>query len=217
MYEFLMKIGFSKEDSEYLSSVCDTLTEDKEIKIMADIENIGINEYLKKIGFDEEEIEEILEYANSEIDRKVLHEKVKYLISLGLEARQIRIVLEEDLLFMTEDIEMIKENGAFLVTILDEEEIKNTIETTPEILTVKKEDLERNYNLLKLVIPDEESLKIVIQDRGELLTYKPDYLSDKFTFFVSEGLKDNILKIIIDNVEVFDLDNDEIDLEELKY
>ena len=64
---------------------------------MADIENIGINEYLKKIGFDEEEIEEILEYANSEIDRKVLHEKVKYLISLGLEARQIRIVLEEDL------------------------------------------------------------------------------------------------------------------------
>ena len=48
-----------------------TLTEDKEIKIMADIENIGINEYLKKIGFDEEEIEEILEYANSEIDRKV--------------------------------------------------------------------------------------------------------------------------------------------------
>ena len=191
--------------------------EDKEIKIMADIENIGLDEYLKKIGFDEEEIEEILEYANSEIDRKVLHEKVKYLISLGLEARQIRIVLEEDLLFMTEDIEMIKENGAFLVTILDEEEIKNTIETTPEILTVKKEDLERNYNLLKLVIPDEESLKIVIQDRGELLTYKPDYLSDKFTFFVSEGLKDNILKIIIDNVEVFDLDNDEIDLEELKY
>lgn len=184
---------------------------------MADIENIGIDEYLKKIGFDEEEIEEILEYANSEIDRKVLHEKVKYLISLGLEARQIRIVLEEDLLFMTEDIEIIKENGAFLVTILDEEEIKNTIETTPEILTVKKEDLERNYNLLKLVIPDEESLKIVIQDRGELLTYKPDYLSDKFTFFVSEGLKDNILKIIIDNVEVFDLDNDEIDLEELKY
>ena len=30
MYEFLVKIGFSKEDSEYLSSVCDTLTEDKE-------------------------------------------------------------------------------------------------------------------------------------------------------------------------------------------
>ena len=154
---------------------------------MADVENMGIDEYLKKIGFEAEEIEEILEYANSEIDRKVLHEKVKFLISLGLEARQIRIVLEEDLLFVTEDFELIKENAAVLTKYLDQEEIKNTLETTPEILTVRKEELERNINLLKLVINDEESLKIVIQDRGEILTYKPDYLSDKFTFFVSKG------------------------------
>lgn len=184
---------------------------------MADVENMGIDEYLKKIGFEAEEIEEILEYANSEIDRKVLHEKVKFLISLGLEARQIRIVLEEDLLFVTEDFELIKENAAVLTKYLDQEEIKNTLETTPEILTVRKEELERNINLLKLVINDEESLKIVIQDRGEILTYKPDYLSDKFTFFVSKGLKENILKIIIENVEIFELDNDEIDVEELKY
>lgn len=184
---------------------------------MADVENMGIDEYLKKIGFEAEEIEEILEYANSEIDRKVLHEKVKFLISLGLEARQIRIVLEEDLLFVTEDFELIKENAAVLTKYLDQEEIKNTLETTPEILTVRKEELERNINLLKLVINDEESLKIVIQDRGEILTYKPDYISDKFTFFVSKGLKENILKIIIENVEIFELDNDEIDVEELKY
>lgn len=184
---------------------------------MADVENMGIDEYLKRIGFEAEEIEEILEYANSEIDRKVLHEKVKFLISLGLEARQIRIVLEEDLLFVTEDFELIKENAAVLTKYLDQEEIKNTLETTPEILTVRKEELERNINLLKLVINDEESLKIVIQDRGEILTYKPDYLSDKFTFFVSKGLKENILKIIIENVEIFELDNDEIDVEELKY
>ena len=184
---------------------------------MADVENMGIDEYLKKIGFEAEEIEGILEYANSEIDRKVLHEKVKFLISLGLEARQIRIVLEEDLLFVTEDFELIKENAAVLTKYLDQEEIKNTLETTPEILTVRKEELERNINLLKLVINDEESLKIVIQDRGEILTYKPDYLSDKFTFFVSKGLKENILKIIIENVEIFELDNDEIDVEELKY
>jgi hypothetical protein len=144
-------------------------------------------------------------------------EKVKYLISLGLEARQIRIILEEDLLFITEDFNIIQVNGASLSKLLNEDELKNTLETTPELLTMKNEDLERNINLLKLVVPDEESLKVVIEDRGELLTYKPDYLSDKFTFFVSEGLKDNILKIIIDNVEVFDLDNDEIDLEELKY
>jgi hypothetical protein len=186
-------------------------------KIMENVEKISIEEYLKKIGFEQEEVEEILEYANSEIDRKVLHEKVKYLISLGLEARQIRIILEEDLLFITEDFNTIQVNGASLSKLLNEDELKNTLETTPELLTMKNEDLERNINLLKLVVPDEESLKVVIEDRGELLTYKPDYLSDKFTFFVSEGLKEDILKIIIENVEVFDLDNDEIDLEELKY
>lgn len=184
---------------------------------MENVEKISIEEYLKKIGFEQEEVEEILEYANSEIDRKVLHEKVKYLISLGLEARQIRIILEEDLLFITEDFNTIQINGASLSKLLNEDELKNTLETTPELLTMKNEDLERNINLLKLVVPDEESLKVVIEDRGELLTYKPDYLSDKFTFFVSEGFKEDILKIIIENVEVFDLDNDEIDLEELKY
>ena len=120
-------------------------------------------------------------------------------------------------MFITEDFNTIQINGASLSKLLNEDELKNTLETTPELLTMKNEDLERNINLLKLVVPDEESLKVVIEDRGELLTYKPDYLSDKFTFFVSEGMKEDILKIIIENVEVFDLDNDEIDLEELKY
>ncbi len=55
-----------------------------------------------------------------------------------------------------------------------------------------------------------------MQDRGEILTYKPDYLSDKFSFFINNGLKDQILKIIIENVEIFDLENYEINLEELK-
>lgn len=184
---------------------------------MENIENIGIDEYLKKIGFEQEEIEEIVEYANSEIDKKVLHEKVKYLISLGLEPRQIRIILEEDLLFVTEEFNTIEANGNILLKYLNKEEIKNTLEVTPELLTLNAEELERNINLLKLVITNEETLKIVLQDRGELLTYKSDYLSDKLTFFVSQGLKENILKIIIENVEVFELDNDEIDVEELKY
>ena len=50
---------------------------------MKEIENISLEKYLKMIGFDEEEISMILDYANSEIDKKVLHEKVKYLISIA--------------------------------------------------------------------------------------------------------------------------------------
>ena len=50
-----------------------TLIEDKEVKM----EELGIEEYLNKIGFEKEDIETILEYANNEIERKILHEKIK--------------------------------------------------------------------------------------------------------------------------------------------
>lgn len=179
-------------------------------------QEITIKEYLRKIGFDEEEISSILEYASNEIDRKVLHEKIKYLISLGLDARQIRIVIEEDITFVTENLETIVQNGDILKKYLNEEEIKNALEVTPEFLSMKKGELEQNIRLLNLVVEDRESQKIIIQDRGEILTFKPDYLSDKFSFFINNGLKENILKIIIENVEIFDLENYEINLEELK-
>ena len=86
----------------------------------------------------------------------------------------------------------------------------------PEILTMKKDDLKRNINLLDIIINNSEILKVIMQDRGEILTYKPDYLSDKFTFLINNGLKENILKILIENIEIFDLDNSEINIEELK-
>lgn len=180
------------------------------------MEELSIEEYLKKIGFGEEEISSILEYASNEIDRKILHEKIKYLISLGLDARQIRIVIEEDITFVTEELELIKSNGETLKKYLSGEELKNALEVTPEFLSMKTGELEQNIRLLNLVIEDKESQKIIMQDRGEILTYKPDYLSDKLSFFINNGLKENILKIIIENVEIFDLDNDEIDVEELK-
>lgn len=184
---------------------------------MEDTENIKIEEYLKKIGFEDEDIEYILEYARNEIDSKILHEKIKYLISLGLNARQIRIIIEEDITFVTENLELIKSNGEILKKYLNTDEIVNALEVTPELLTITENELERNINLLSLIITDKEVLKIIIQDRGELLTYKPDYLSDKFSFLISKGLKENILKIIIENIEIFELDNDEINIEDLKF
>lgn len=177
---------------------------------------ISIEEYLKKIGFDKEETEYIMQYANNEIDKKSLHEKIKYLISLGLDARQIRIVIEEDITFVTTELKLIMENGTILKDYLSEDEIKNALEVTPELLTMKKGDLEQNIRLLTILIPDEEVQKIIIQDRGEILTYKPDYLSNKLSFLVENGLKESILKIIIENVEIFDLENDEINIDELK-
>ena len=58
MYEFLIKVGFSEEDSAYLVSVCDTLTEDKESRddIKAALDDLFLcrerkyNEILKKLS-----------------------------------------------------------------------------------------------------------------------------------------------------------------------
>ena len=87
---------------------------------------------------------------------------------------------------------------------------------TPEILTIPEGELDKNITLIGMLFNDIETIKIIIVDRGEVLTYKPDYLADKLTFFINNGLKDRILNIIVENVEVFDLDNDEINIEELK-
>ena len=57
---------------------------------------------------------------------------------------------------------------------------------------------------------------MLLLDRAELLTYKPKFLSEKLSYLIENGLKDKLVKILIEEIEIFDLDNDEIDLEYLK-
>lgn len=175
-----------------------------------------MKDYLLKLGFEPDDIDYILTYASSESDSKALQEKIDYLINLGLSIRQIRIIFEEDITFVTESLEHIKDNIETLEKYLSNDEIIDTLEITPELLNLEKGRIERNINLLKMLIPEDEILKVIIQDKGEILTYKTDYLSDKLSFLVKNGLKDNILKIILENIEIFEQDNSEINLEELK-
>ena len=183
---------------------------------MQDLDSLDINEYLKKVGFGEDEISYILEYATNEIDKNLLHEKIKYLISLGLDPRRIRIIIEEDMTFVTEEISLIVKNGEILKTYLNQDELLDTLEVTPELLTVKEGYIEENIKLLKIVVTDEEILKVLLLDRGELLTYKPKYLSEKLSFLIENGLKEKIVKILIEEIEIFDEENENIDLEYLK-
>ena len=183
---------------------------------MQDLENLSMEDYLKKNGFGDEEISFIMEYAVNEIDKNVLQEKIKYLISLGLDPRRIRIIIEEDMTFVTEEISLIVKNGEILKTYLNQDELLDTLEVTPELLTVKEGYIEENIKLLKIVVTDEEILKVLLLDRGELLTYKPKYLSEKLSFLIENGLKEKIVKILIEEIEIFDEENENIDLEYLK-
>lgn len=179
-------------------------------------DNVSISEFLEGIGFSQEDIDDILVYATNETDKKVLLEKLKYLVSIGYDADSITTILEEDITFMTEPLELIKANVAVLSKFLEPPEIIRATDVTPELLTIPEGELDKNISLIGILFNDIDTVKIIIQDRGEILTYKPDYLSDKLTFFVNNGLKNKILSIIIENAEVFDLDNNEIDVEELK-
>lgn len=183
---------------------------------MQNLDELSLEEYLNKLGFDEETNEMIMSYSVNDIDKEVLHEKIKYLISLGLDPRRIRIVIEEDMTFVTEEIAIIVKNGEFLKGYLNPEELLDTLEVTPELLTVKEGYIEENIRLLNLIVTDKEVLKMLILDRGELLTFKPKYLSEKLSYLIENGLKDKLIKILIEEIEIFDLDNDEIDLDYLR-
>lgn len=183
---------------------------------MQDLEKLSLEEYLRKLGFDGETAEMMLTYTTNEIDKTALHEKIKFLISLGLEPRNIRIVVEEDITFMTEELSLIVKNAEVLKSYLNKDELIDALEVTPELLTVKEGNVEENIKLLRILITDIETLKVLLIDKGEILTYSPKYLSERLSFLVENDLKSKIVKILIEETDIFDLDVDEIDLDYLK-
>lgn len=175
-----------------------------------------LKNYLKKIKFSDSSIEDILDIVHNDIDCNVLHEKIKYLISLGLEARVIRIIIEEDPMFIIEDVSQISKNVNILKKYINASDLLIIVEVTPEILTMKDNSLEENINLIKIVIQDEENLKIIIKDSSEILTYNTNYLVERLEFLIKNGLKEKMNDILLTNLEIFELDEAEINIQKLK-
>lgn len=174
-----------------------------------------LKEFLKKTGFNTEEIEDISELVDNEIDIKELEKKIVYLRSLNCDSRIIRIIIEENILFLTTELEEMEKVINFIKEKGLEEYIDNILEVNPDILSVSVDTLRRNENLLKMMIP-ENKFFILLRDRIEILTYNSDYLADRLAFFVKNGLKDKINQIILTQIELFDLEENEIEIEKLK-
>ena len=51
---------------------------------------------------------------------------------------------------------------------------------------------------------------------SEILSFNTDYLEKRLEFFIKNGLKGVIKEIILKYIEVFEDEEDKIDLEELK-
>ena len=176
---------------------------------------MNLDEYLKELGFNEDEIDEIMIYAGNDIDINGIKNKVEYLHNLGCSSRIIRITIEENPLFLLTELEEIKKVIEYVKEKGLEEYITDIIEVEPEFLSTPIEKIRKNEEILKLVVP-ESNIKILLRDRTVIYTYNNDYLANRLRILVENGLKSKIAKIILSNIEIFDLEDDEINFDELK-
>lgn len=176
---------------------------------------MNLEEYLKKLGFNEDEIDEICIYAGNDIDVNGIQKKIEYLYKLNCSPRIIRIVIEENPLFLITEMNDIESVINYFKEKELDEYITDIIEVEPEILSTKIDKIRKNEEILKLVLPD-SNIKILLRDRTIIFTYNNDYLANRLTLLVQNGLKEKIARIILNNIEIFDLDDDEINFDELK-
>ena len=173
-------------------------------------------EELKKFLIEEkfDSYEDILQYVDDEKDIESLADKIKFLKKNGLENEDIEFVISENPLFLTTNIENLKRSVNFLISI----GLKNLSQVAlmnPELLSVSDKTMSENYRLLKLLLQEKELLNMLKID-AEILSFNTDYLARRLEFFVKNNLKDKIKDIILNYIEAFEDDEDEIDLEMLK-
>ena len=171
-----------------------------------------LEKFLIKEKFDS--YEDILQYVDDEKDIESLADKIKFLKNNGLENEDIELVLSENPLFLTSNLETVKRSVNFLNSV----GLKNLSQVTnmnPELLSVSDKTMSENYKLLKLLINEKELINMLNID-AEILSFNTDYLGRRLEFFVKNDLKDRIKDIILNNIEAFEDEEDEIDLNMLK-
>lgn len=174
-----------------------------------------LKEYLIELNFDNDFIDEVISYVDNEKDIEVLYEKIKFLNKHGIDQNILDTILSENPLFLTSPLETVKNSVNFLKNIKIDD-IPNVLEINSELLSTSDKTMSENYKLLKILIPDEKELLRLLKIDAEILSFNTDYLERRFEFFIKNGLKDNIKDIILNHIEAFEDEEDEIDLELLK-
>ncbi len=173
-----------------------------------------LKKVLKELKYDEDKIDEILELVDNENDIKSLCEKIEFLDKNGVTQDGIDIILSDNPLFLTTDIETVKRSVNFLKNI-KLENISKILEINSELLSTSDQIMSENYKLLKILMTEKEVLNMLKID-SEILSFNTNYLEKRLEFFIKNGLKDKIKNIILNKIEAFEDEEDEIDLEELK-
>ena len=173
-----------------------------------------LKKYFDELNYEESLQKEILETVENEKDIESLYEKIKFLNKIGVPAEGIEMIFNENPLFITTTLETVKNNVNFLKNI-NLENIPRTLEINPELLTTSDKTMSENYKLLKILM-SEKDLANMLKIDCEILTFNTDYFEKRLEFFIKNGLKEAIKNIILNDIESFEDEEDEIDLDELK-
>ena len=173
-----------------------------------------LKKYFEELNYSEYLQQEILECVETEKDIESLYEKIKFLNKTGVPAEGIEMILNENPLFITTTLETVKNNVNFLKNI-NLENIPRTLEINPELLSTSDKTMSENYKLLKILMSEKELANLLKID-CEILTFNTDYFEKRLEFLIKNDLKDFIKEIILNDIEAFEDEEDEIDIEELK-
>lgn len=173
-----------------------------------------LKKYFEELNYGESLQAEILEAVETEKDIESLYEKIKFLNKTGVPAEGIEMIFNENPLFITTTLENVKNCVNFLKNI-NLENIPRTLEINPELLSTQDKTMSENYKLLKILITEKDLANLLKID-CEILTFNTDYFVKRLEFFIKNGLKESIKDIILNDIEAFEDEEDEIDLEELK-
>ena len=173
-----------------------------------------LKKYFEELNYDENFQSEIIESVETEKDIESLYEKIKFLNKTGVPAEGMEMIFNENPLFITTTLETVKNNVNFLKNI-NLENIPRTLEINPELLSTQDKTMSENYKLLKILM-SEKDLANMLKIDCEILTFNTDYFEKRLEFLIKNGLKDAIKNIILNDIEAFEDEEDEINLEELK-
>ncbi len=173
-----------------------------------------LKNFLQELKYNENSINDILELVDNEKDIESLYSKIEFLDKNGVNQEGIDIILSDNPLFLTTDIDTVKRSVNFLKNI-KLENIANVLEINSELLSTSDKVMSENYKLLKILMPEKEVLNMLKID-SEILSFNTNYLEERLEFFIKNGLKDKIKNIILNRIDAFEEEENEIDLEELK-
>lgn len=124
------------------------------------------------------------------------------------------MIINENPLFLTTTLETVKNNINFLKNI-NIENIPRTLEINPELLSTQDKTMSENYKLLKILLSEKDLTNILKVD-CEILTFNTDYFEKRLEFFIKNDLKDCVKDIILNDIESFEDEEEQIDIDDLK-